>query len=154
MNNTKLIDESAQEMWGCWDGLCEVVSVMEPTKDGAIEEYANDYLHNQLESETETTEFPATISLGRKVRAEDYAPDLEDLIEHIEQSGADNDSLDEELIVMTEEQLKTAAKAYERLINQFCRDYLIARDWYIFDLPESIAIKFVNGEYAGWEPVK
>ena len=69
------MSEEQTEIWGCWDGS-EVVSVIEPSKEGAIEVYANDYLLGELQTETETRNFSAEVSKGRPVLAVKIPPSL------------------------------------------------------------------------------
>ena len=143
------MSEKTEEKWGCWDGS-EVVSVVEATKEGAIESYANDYLSCELEEENFTGEMDAVVALGRPVLLANHAPSFENFTESIECSAGDNDGMEDELISMSKEELAVAEKAYNEMIETFISKHMKQIDWNVFDGSEDILIKFEKGEYAGW----
>lgn len=144
--------DTADEKWGCWDGEDEIVSAIQPSKEGAIEEYANDYLLCELDHETETRTFDAVVSLGRPVLLIDQVPSFDSFVESLEQSAADNEGMDDELVNMTKEELADAEKVYDKMMSEFVNTHLKQREWSVFPCQQEIVIKIVNGEYAGWEP--
>lgn len=145
---------SMGEKWGCWDGDSDIVSAIADTKEAAIEEYADSYLSSELESETETREFGATVAEGKPVLIANHLPSLTDLIEGIDQSASDNCGMEDELVTMSKEEIQFAEEAYERMLHDFAKTYLKQRDWSTFEFGEEIIISFMNGEYTGWRSAK
>lgn len=143
------------EIWGCWDGQSEIVSIMEPTPDSAVETYAYEGLYDQHGacdgSDDELTgEFEAELSLGMELEADMFIPDFEDLIEHIEERGSDEFGLDEELIVMTADEKTTATLAYHALMFEFVNKYIKVRNWNVFPDSRTILITMDNGNFVSW----
>lgn len=141
------------QKWGCWFDGDEIVSIIEESKENAIEIFCEQECLPLLDFETQTRAFIAMVGQGIPVKMEDYYCDFDRFCELLEEKIYEEVGLDEPLIKMNRQEIERARIAYNNMMHDFYRMYMKQRDWNTFPKGEQVEIFVVDGQFSSWRNI-